>query len=160
MNFAEIVPVSALRGANLEHLSETIEKYLPYQPPLYSFDQITDRSERFLASEIIREKIMRQLGEELPYDLTVQIESFKTEEATVNEKTGRLKPACTYIDATIFVDRAGQKAIVIGEKGAKLKTIGMDARKDMEKMFEQKIMLTLWVKVKVAGLMMSVLSKA
>lgn len=148
MNFAEIVPVSALRGANLEHLSETIEKYLPYQPPLYSFDQITDRSERFLASEIIREKIMRQLGEELPYDLTVQIESFKTEEATVNEKTGRLKPACTYIDATIFVDRPGQKAIVIGEKGAKLKTIGMDARKDMEKMFEQKIMLTLWVKVK------------
>lgn len=86
MNFAEIVPVSALRGANLEHLSETIEKYLPYQAPLYSFDQITDRSERFLASEIIREKIMRQLGEELPYDLTVQIESFKTEEETVNEK--------------------------------------------------------------------------
>lgn len=85
MNFAEIVPVSALRGANLEHLSETIEKYLPYQAPLYSFDQITDRSERFLASEIIREKIMRQLGEELPYDLTVQIESFKTEEETVNE---------------------------------------------------------------------------
>ena len=74
MNFAEIVPVSALRGANLEHLRDTIEKYLPYQPPLYSLDQITDRSERFLASEIIREKIMRQLGEELPYDLTVQIE--------------------------------------------------------------------------------------
>ncbi|MGG2099077.1 GTPase Era [Acinetobacter haemolyticus] len=148
MNFAEIVPVSALRGANLEHLRDTIEKYLPYQPPLYSLDQITDRSERFLASEIIREKIMRQLGEELPYDLTVQIESFKTEDATVNEKTGRLKPPCTYIDATIFVERQGQKAIVIGDKGAKLKGIGMDARADMEKMFEQKIMLTLWVKVK------------
>ena len=148
MNFAEIVPVSALRGANLEHLRDTIEKYLPYQPPLYSLDQITDRSERFLASEIIREKIMRQLGEELPYDLTVQIESFKTEEATINEKTGRPKAACTYIDATIFVDRQGQKAIVIGEKGAKLKKIGMYARADMEKMFEQKIMLTLWVKVK------------
>lgn len=148
MNFAEIVPVSALRGANLDHLRETIEKYLPFSQPLYSFDQVTDRSERFLASEIIREKIMRQLGEELPYDLTVQIESFKTEDATVNEKTGRLKPACTYIDATIFVDRPGQKAIVIGEKGAKLKKIGMDARVDMEKMFEQKIMLTLWVKVK------------
>ncbi|ENU23230.1 GTP-binding protein Era [Acinetobacter proteolyticus] len=148
MNFAEIVPVSALRGANLDHLRDTIEKYLPYQPPLYSLDQITDRSERFLASEIIREKIMRQLGEELPYDLTVQIESFKTEEATVNEKTGRLKPPCTYIDATIFVERQGQKAIVIGDKGAKLKSIGMDARADMEKMFEQKIMLTLWVKVK------------
>ncbi|MFU8925484.1 GTPase Era [Acinetobacter puyangensis] len=148
MNFAEIVPVSALRGANLEHLSETIAKYLPFAPPLYSFDQVTDRSERFLASEIIREKIMRQLGEELPYDLTVQIESFKVEEPVLNEKTGKLKPACIYIDATIFVDRQGQKAIVIGDKGRKLKQIGMDARMDMEKMFEQKIMLTLWVKVK------------
>lgn len=148
MNFAEIIPVSALRGSNLEHLRDTIEKYLPFQPPLYSLDQLTDRSERFLASEIIREKIMRQLGEELPYDLTVQIESFKTEPATVNEKTGRPKPACTYIDATIFVERDGQKAIVIGDKGSKLKSIGMDARVDMEKMFEQKIMLTLWVKVR------------
>lgn len=148
MNFAEIVPVSALRGANLDHLRDTIERYLPFQPPLYSLDQITDRSERFLASEVIREKIMRQLGEELPYDLTVQIESFKTEDAVLNEKTGRMKAPCTYIDATIFVDRPGQKAIVIGEKGAKLKKIGMDARVDMEKMFEQKIMLTLWVKVK------------
>lgn len=110
MNFAEIVPVSALRGANLEHLRDTIEKYLPFQPPMYSLDQLTDRSERFLASEIIREKIMRQLGEELPYDLTVQIESFRIEDAVVHEKTGKLKPACTYIDATIFVDRPGQKA--------------------------------------------------
>lgn len=148
MGFAEIVPVSALRGANLEHLRASIEKYLPFQPPLYSLDQVTDRSERFLASEIIREKIMRQLGEELPYDLTVQIESFKTEEAVLNEKTGRMKAACTYIDATIFVERSGQKAIVIGEKGAKLKRIGIEARTDMENMFEQKIMLTLWVKIK------------
>src|SRR5699024_5016645 len=132
MNFAEIVPVSALRASNLEHLRDTIEHYLPFQPPLYALDQITDRSERFLASEVIREKIMRQLGEELPYDLTVQIESFNTEAATIHEKTGRPKPACTYIDATIFVDRQGQKAIVIGEKGAKLKKIGMDARADME----------------------------
>jgi GTP-binding protein Era len=91
---------------------------------------------------------MRQLGEELPYDLTVQIESFKEEPPTVNEKTGKLKPACTYIDATILVERQGQKAIVIGDKGAKLKQIGMEARQDMEKMFNQKIMLTLWVKVK------------
>ena len=148
MNFAEVIPVSALRGSNLDHLRDAIEKYLPFQQPLYALDQLTDRSERFLASEIIREKIMRQLGEELPYDLTVQIESFKTEPATVNEKTGRPKPACTYIDATIFVERDGQKAIVIGDKGSKLKSIGMDARVDMEKMFEQKIMLTLWVKVK------------
>lgn len=148
MNFAEIIPVSALRGANLDHLRDAIAKYLPFAPPLYALDQLTDRSERFLASEIIREKIMRQLGEELPYDLTVQIESFKTEDAVVNPKNGKLKPACTYIDATIFVERPGQKAIVIGEKGRKLKQIGMDARTDMEKMFAQKIMLTLWVKVK------------
>ncbi|MFB2538843.1 MULTISPECIES: GTPase Era [unclassified Acinetobacter] len=148
MNFAEIVPVSALHEHNLDHLRNTIEKYLPFSPPLYSTDQITDRSERFLASEVIREKIMRQLGDELPYDLTVQIESFKTEDEVVNEKTGKIKPACTYIDATIFVERQGQKAIVIGDKGQKLKKIGMDARLDMEKMFEQKIMLTLWVKVK------------
>ena len=148
MQFAEIVPVSALRGSNLDHLRDTIGKYLPFSPPLYAMDQVTDRSERFLASEVIREKIMRQLGEELPYDLTVQIESFKIEEPVINPKTGKLKAACTYIDATIFVERQGQKAIVIGDKGKKLKQIGMDARADMEKMFEQKIMLTLWVKVK------------
>ena len=148
MQFAEIVPVSALRGSNLDHLRDTIGQYLPFSPPLYAMDQVTDRSERFLASEMIREKIMRQLGEELPYDLTVQIESFKIEEPVINPKTGKLKAACTYIDATIFVERQGQKAIVIGDKGKKLKQIGMDARADMEKMFEQKIMLTLWVKVK------------
>ena len=148
MQFAEIVPVSALRGSNLDHLRDTIAQYLPFSPPLYAMDQVTDRSERFLASEVIREKIMRQLGEELPYDLTVQIESFKIEEPVMNPKTGKLKAACTYIDATIFVERQGQKAIVIGDKGKKLKQIGMDARADMEKMFEQKIMLTLWVKVK------------
>lgn len=148
MNFSDIVPVSALRGANLEHLHEVIAKYLPFAPPMYAVDQLTDRSERFLASEIVREKIMRQLGEELPYDLAVQIESFKEEPATINEKTGKPKPACLYIDATILVERQGQKAIVIGDKGRKLKQIGMEARVDMEKMFEQKIMLTLWVKVK------------
>src|SRR5690606_21167670 len=85
MNFAEIVPVSALRGANLEHLRESIANNLPFQPPLYSLDQLTGRSERVLASETSREKIMRQLGEELPYDLTVQIESFKTEQPVMNE---------------------------------------------------------------------------
>ena len=148
MNFSDIVPVSALRGANLEHLHEVIAKYLPFAPPMYGVDQLTDRSERFLASEIIREKIMRQLGEELPYDLAVQIESFKEEPATISEKTGKPKPACLFIDATILVERQGQKAIVIGDKGRKLKLIGMEARTDMEKMFEQKVMLTLWVKVK------------
>ena len=148
MNFSDIVPVSALRGANLDHLHEVIAKYLPFAPPMYGVDQLTDRSERFLASEIIREKIMRQLGEELPYDLAVQIESFKEEPATISEKTGKPKPACLFIDATILVERQGQKAIVIGDKGRKIKLIGMEARTDMEKMFEQKVMLTLWVKVK------------
>lgn len=148
MNFSDIVPVSALRNTNLDQLHAVIAKYLPYAPPMYALDQVTDRSERFLASEIIREKIMRQLGEELPYDLTVQIESFKIEPPAVSEKTGKLKPACTFIDATILVERQGQKAIVIGDKGQKLKQIGMEARLDMEKMFEQKIMLNLWVKVK------------
>lgn len=148
MQFSDIVPVSALRGANLDHLRDVIAKYLPFAPPMYALEQVTDRSERFLASEIVREKIMRQLGEELPYELTVQIESFKDEPETVNEKTGKIKPACLFIDATIFVERQGQKVIVIGDKGAKLKQIGMEARTDMEKMFEQKVMLTLWVKVK------------
>jgi GTP-binding protein Era len=148
MNFSDIVPVSALRGQNLDQLHSVISKYLPFAPPMYGFDQITDRSERFLASEIVREKIMRQLGEELPYELTVQIESFKDEPAVLNEKTGKMKPACFYIDATILVERQGQKVIVIGDKGAKLKQIGIEARQDMEKMFEQKVMLTLWVKIK------------
>ncbi len=148
MQFSDIVPISALRGANLDHLRDVIAKYLPFAPPMYDLNQLTDRSERFLASEIVREKIMRQLGEELPYELTVQIESFKDEPAALNEKTGKMKAACLYIDATIFVERQGQKVIVIGDKGAKLKQIGMDARADMEKMFEQKVMLTLWVKIK------------
>nr|HQV22767.1 GTPase Era [Agitococcus sp.] len=135
-HFSEVIPLSALRGHNLPTLHELVGRYLPYAPPMYGEDQITDRSQRFLAAEMIREKIMRQMGDEVPYDLTVQIESFKTE--------GRLYR----IDATILVERDGQKAIVIGEGGQKLKTIGQAARLDMEKLFEHKVMLTLWVKVK------------
>lgn len=148
MRFEEVVPVSALRSTNLEALEAVVARFLPISAPLYGADQLTDRSERFLASEIIREKIMRQLGDELPYDLAVQIDSFRMEAAVQDEKTGRTKPACTFVDATIFVDRAGQKAIVIGDKGKRLKQIGIEARTDMEALFEQKIMLTLWVKVK------------
>ena len=147
-DFADIVPVSALKNQNLDRLQEVIASHLPIADPIYDTEQITDRSERFLASEIIREKIMRQLGDELPYDLAVQIDSFREEGAVQDEKIGRTKAPCTYIDATIFVDRAGQKAIVIGDKGKRLKQIGIEARTDMEKLFEQKIMLTLWVKVK------------
>ena len=134
--FAEMVPVSALRGHNLESLHELVSKYLPYAPPLYGEDQVTDRSERFLAAEMIREKIMRQLGDEIPYDLTVQIDSFQEE--------GRL----IRIDSSIFVERVGQKAIVIGDGGQRLKLIGKEARQDMERLFDRKVMLTLWVKVK------------
>lgn len=136
LRFVEVVPVSALRGHNLPALHELVSRYLPFAPPLYAEDQITDRSQRFLAAELIREKVMRQLGDEIPYDLTVQIESFKEE--------GNL----LRIDTNIYVERAGQKAIVIGENGQRLKLIGREARLDMEKLFERKVMLTLWVKIK------------
>lgn len=147
-DFADIVPVSALRGHNLDRLKEVIGQFLPIRPPIFDAEQITDRSERFLASEIIREKIMRQSGDEVPYDLTVQIDTFKDEPAHKDPETGKWRKAVTFIDATIFVERAGQKTIIIGDKGSRIKQIGMDARKDMEVLFDRKIMLTLWVKVK------------
>lgn len=146
--FADIVPVSALRNHNLQALEKVIAKYLPIGEPIYDTEQITDRSERFLASEIVREKVMRSAGDEVPYDLTVQIDEFRDEPAHEDPKTGKWRKAVTFIDATIFVERQGQKAIVIGDKGEKIKQIGMEARKDMEALFDKKIMLTLWVKVK------------
>ena len=109
---------------------------LPYGQFLFSDDQLTDRSMRFLVSEIIREKIMRQLGEEVPYAATIQIESFKQERKT------------THVDATVFVERDGQKAILIGKQGAKLKRIGTDARHDIESLIDGKVMLRLWVKTR------------
>lgn len=147
-DFADIVPVSALKSQNLDRLQEVIASHLPVADPIYDLEQITDRSERFLASEIIREKIMRSAGDEVPYDLTVQIDGFKDEAAHKDPKTGRPRKAMTFIDATIFVERSGQKAIVIGEKGQRIKQVGIDARKDMELLFDKKVMLTLWVKVK------------
>jgi len=147
-DFADIVPVSALKSQNLDRLQEVIASHLPKAAPIYDTEQITDRSERFLASEIIREKIMRSAGDEVPYDLTVQIDEFKDEAAHMDPKTGRPRKACTFIDATIFVERSGQKAIVIGEKGQRIKQVGIDSRKDMEQLFDKKVMLTLWVKVK------------
>lgn len=146
--FSDIVPVSALRGHNLDELLRVIGKYLPASEPIYDAEQVTDRSERFLASEMIREKVMRSSGDEIPYDLTVQIDTFKDEPAHQDPKTGKWRKAVTFIDATIFVERQGQKAIVIGDKGEKIKQIGMEARQDMEAMFGKKVMLTLWVKVK------------
>lgn len=135
-HFEEVVPVSALRGHNLKPLHELVSRFLPFAPPFYAEDQITDRSQRFLAAELIREKVMRQLGDEIPYDLTVQIDSFKEEVRLLR------------IDSTIYVERPGQKAIVIGDGGQRLKLIGREARLDMEKLFDRKVMLTLWVKVK------------
>ena len=147
-DFADIIPVSALRHHNLDRLQSVIGEYLPIRPAIFDAEQITDRSERFLASEIIREKIMRASGDEVPYDLTVQIDTFKDEPAHRDPETGKWRKAVTFIDATIFVERAGQKSIVIGDKGARIKQVGIDARKDMEVLFDRKIMLTLWVKVK------------
>lgn len=147
-DFADIVPVSALKNQNTNRLVQIIKSHLPKSAPIYDTEQITDRSERFLASEIIREKIMRSAGDEVPYDLTVQIDTFKDEPAHKDAKTGKMRQAVTFIDATIFVERKGQKAIVIGDKGSRIKQVGIEARQDMEKMFDKKVMLTLWVKVK------------
>lgn len=134
--FKEIVPISAERGDNIDGLCQVITKYLPEQPFIFDEDQVTDKSMRFLVAEIIREKLMRYLGEELPYATTVQIDDFKETE-TLDD-----------IAATIFVERTSQKAIVIGEKGAGLKKIGTEARRDIERLVAKKVMLRLWVKVK------------
>ena len=133
---AEIVPISALHGQNLDTLENLVASHLPEGEHFFPEDQITDRSSRFLAAELVREKIMRQLGAELPYQITVEIEEFKQE--------GRV----LHIHALILVERDGQKKIIIGEKGERIKRIGQDARKDMEVMLDSKVMLNLWVKVK------------
>ncbi|MCT7360816.1 MAG: GTPase Era [Thalassobium sp.] len=135
-NFDQIIPVSAKTGHNIERLENLIESYLPENQYFFPEDQITDRSSRFLAAELVREKIMRQLGDELPYAMTVEIEEFV--------HTGTL----IEISALILVERASQKAIVIGDGGYRIKQIGQDARKDMELLFDCKVMLKLWVKVK------------
>lgn len=136
LKVAEIVPISALRNNNLDRLEQLITERLPEGIHMYPEDQITDRSSRFMAAEIVREKITRQLGDELPYEMAVEIEEFKQEGNLLN------------ISALILVERDGQKKILIGDKGARIKLIGTEARIDMEKLFEMKIMLKLWVKVK------------
>jgi GTP-binding protein Era len=134
--FAEIVPVSALGGHNLETIDKLVKALLPEGPFLFPEDQVTDRSSRFLAAELIREKVTRQLGDELPYEVTVEIEKFE-----------RVK-AVLHIHGLILVDKKGQKRIVIGKDGERLKQIGSSAREDMETSFDSKVMLNLWVKVK------------
>lgn len=135
-DFKHIIPVSALKGTSLEQLEAHIQEFLDVSSPYYPEDQITDRSLRFMVAEIVREKLMRRLGQELPYDSTVEIERFK-------EQKGLVK-----IHAVIWVERKNQKAIIIGKGGERIKAIGEEARHDIEKLVEKKVFLELWVKVK------------
>jgi GTP-binding protein Era len=128
--------VSARTGAQLAELQAAVLRRLPQSPPFYDPDQVTDRSQRFLAAELVREKLFRKLGEEIPYGLTVEIESFKEEKGVLR------------IHALIWVEKAGHKPIVIGAGGQLLKEVGREAREDMQKAFDQKVFLQLWVKVK------------
>jgi GTP-binding protein Era len=136
LDVQDIVPISALQNQNLDRLLDVIRVHLPENDHFYPEDQLTDKSSRFLAAEIIREKITRQLGDELPYQMTVEIETFKETEKII------------HIDALILVEREGQKRILIGDKGARIKQIGQQAREDMERLFDLKVMLKTWVKVK------------
>jgi GTP-binding protein Era len=135
-DFADIVPLSALKRDNLDRFEACVIEHLPEQPPLYPEDQITDRSERFLAAERVREKLFRKLGQEVPYGLTVEIEQFKQE--------GNLRT----IHALIWVERDSHKAMVIGKGGSRLKEVGSEARRELETLFDGKVFLQLWVKVK------------
>jgi len=134
--FAAIVPVSARTGRQVPELVEAIRPHLPPGPSLYEEDELTDRSERFLAAEFLREKLFRLLGDEVPYASAVEVERFET--------TGRLRR----IGCGIIVDKPGQKAIVIGRGGEKLKTIAAQAREDMEKLFGSRVYLDVWVRVR------------
>ena len=135
-SFSSMIPVSAERGTQTQELIEAIRPYLPEGPPLFSRDEATDRSERFLAAELIREKLFRLLWDEIPYSTSVAIDQFTNE-------SGLRK-----IHASIIVDRANQKAMIIGKNGEELKLIATQARIDMEKLFGGKVYLKVWVKVK------------
>ena len=136
-DFAGVFPISALRQKNLDVLETFVRRNLPEGHHLFPEGQITNRTERFLAAELIREKIIRQLGDELPHTTAVEIEGFQPDERGTQ-----------HISAIIFVERDGQKRIVIGTGGSRLRSIGTEARRDMEKAFDSKVMLKLWVKVK------------
>jgi GTP-binding protein Era len=135
-DFAAVVPVSAKQRFQLDALESEVRKYLPANPPIFDEDDITDRSEKFLAAEIVREKVFRFVGDELPYTSTVVIEKF--------EQEGNLRR----IFAAILVERDSHKSMVIGQKGAKLKEISTQSRLDMEKLFGGPVYLEIWVKVK------------
>jgi len=135
-SFAHVHPISALKRKGLEALTKDVLALLPAQPPMFGEDEITDRSQRFLAGELVREQLMRQLGEELPYATTVEIERFTEDGALLR------------IGAVIWVEREGQKAIVIGKGGTRLKEIGGKARLQMERLFGAKVFLETWVRVR------------
>ncbi len=134
--FVAIVPVSAKKNLNLEELLETTRQYLPEQPAIYGEDELTDKNERFLAAELIREKIFRLLGDEVPYSVAVEIEKFE------------VVKGLRRIFAAVIVDKEGQKPMIIGKGGEKLKQISTEARQDMENLFGGKVYLEVWVKVK------------
>ena len=134
--FAAVVPISAARSDNVQALVSELAKRLPEGPRMYDEDEVTTHSERFLAAELVREKLFRLLGDELPYATAVEVETFETTEALRRIRIG------------ILVDKASQKAMVIGKDGGKLKTIGSQARKDMERLFGGKVFLELWVRVR------------
>jgi len=134
--FTDIVPVSAKKSLNLDELLHTIRKYLPEHAAIYSEDELTDKNERFLAAELVREKVFRLLGDEIPYSVAVEIEKF--------EVVGNLRR----IFCAVIVDKDSQKPMLIGKNGEKMKQISMEARQDMEKLFGGKVYLETWVKVK------------
>jgi GTPase len=134
--FKNIYPISALKDQNLTELETGLVQLLPLGTPVYPEDQLTDRNERFLTAEFIREKLVRHLGAELPYRIGVQIESFQDTDKLIS------------ISSTIWVERPGQKAIVIGKDGAMLKAVGQEARHDLEELLGKHVFLQLWVKVK------------
>lgn len=135
-SFKDLLPVSALKGTNLKQLENALLPLLPESELIYPEDQITDRPERFLCAEIVREKLTRRLGNELPYSLTVEVERYEA------------LPNISKIYIVIWVERMSQKSIVIGTEGEMLKNIGKDARLDIEKLIGNKVFLKLWVKVK------------
>jgi len=136
-NFTDIVPISASKGHGVETITKLCLDSLPESDFWFPEDHITDRSSRFMASEIIREKIIRFTGDELPYSTTVEIEQFKMDDKGI-----------IHINALVLVERESQKRMVIGNKGERLKTIGQEARRDMENLFDAKVFLETWVKVK------------
>ena len=135
-DFTEVIPISALRNKGVDALQDIVHAQLPQGEPVFEEDQVTDRSVRFLSAEIVREKLVRELGQELPYTTAVDIESFEESDKLVK------------IHAIIYVESDGQKAIIIGKKGDRLKSIGSSARADIQKLIDTKVYLNLWVKVR------------